>query len=252
MITNLLQINVLVEWGGTMLILYSTNTNPFNISNTLEIKNIDVLAALVVLGVVTENCFSLSTASKPVSIRRDVKEEFLEIELLSSKTIVGNIDKEYVMQVSPNFDLKEPPHSAKRLSFLMLMLHSTSSAHFIRKMPKSFNFLESSEVGSVIFRGYSVVDESTRGQLAALLAGTSPHDFEDKPIDSLPWLFKIAKEHDYVTLISDDKTPSPMFRDVLSGFKSKPAHHYTLPFWSAANRYRIHSQQFLGGRGRVS
>ena len=163
--------------------------------------------------------------------------EFLEISLQTSRTVIGDLDKEYVMQVSPDFDLKEPQHSEKRLNFLMLMLHSTSSAHFTRKMPLSLNFLESSGIDSIFFRGYSVVDESTRGQLAALLAGVSPREFADKPIDSLPWLFKIAKDHGYATVLTNDKPSSPMFKDVLSGFKTKPVHHYTQPFWSAATRY---------------
>ena len=130
---------------------------------------------------------------------------------------------------------EEIEESEKRLNFLMLMLHSTSLAHFMRKMPTSFRFLENRS-DSIFFRGYSVVDESTRGQLAALLAGSSPKDFANKSIDSFPWLFKIAKEHGYVTMVTEDKPFSPMFRDTLSGFKTKPAHHHTSPFWSAATR----------------
>ena len=179
----------------------------------------------------------LSAKNTDVNLSVNMNDEFIHVSLVSPTTRNEDQDHEYLLQVPPKLDIQEPKHSPQiKLNILMVMFHSTSTVHFKRKMPKSHSFLAKS-LTTIFMPGYSTVDESTKSQLAALLSGTSPQKLGSVPLDSLPWLFKVAKDNGYVTLFSDDKPYATDYTDTLTGFQTNPPDHYATPFWSAVYRY---------------
>ena len=168
----------------------------------------------------------------------NMDEEFVEVSLVSPRTVPETQDQEYSLQIPPNLNIPEPKTSPQtKLNVLMVMFHSTSTAHFKRKMPKSYTFLKNA-LKTIFVPGFSTIDESMKSQLTALLAGVPPAKMNSTPVDSMPWLFKIAKDNGYVTLMSEDKPYSTsMHSDTLTGFQSTRPDHYALPFWAAVYRY---------------
>ena len=160
----------------------------------------------------------------------------MEVTLMSPETGLTSEDHEYCIQVPPKFDMKKPVSSPEtKLNILMIMFHSTSAAHFKRKLPKSYTFLKNA-LKTVFVPGFSTIDDSTKSQLTAMLVGLPPGEINTHTVDSLPWLFKIAKSSGYVTLMNDDKPYSTMHSDTLTSFKSSRPDYYSAPFWAAVHR----------------
>jgi len=143
---------------------------------------------------------------------------------------------EYHIQVFPKFNLKKPKDIELKQNMLIFMLHSVSYSHFMRKLPKTYAFLQKLS-GTVFFKGFSVFDDSSKSQLVAAMSGVEPETMASyNSFDQLPWLHTLHKEQGYVTLMAEDKPCSPQYTDTLCDFKGSPTDHYGLPFWAAVHK----------------
>lgn len=102
------------------------------------------------------------------------------------------------------------------VNIMILVFDGTSAAHFQRMLPKTYSFLKD-ELDSVIFRGYSIVGESTTPAMSALLTGNSVGNNCQKfkegrrgkgdagEIDEWPFIFKELKKLGFATMWSEDQ-----------------------------------------------
>lgn len=126
------------------------------------------------------------------------------------------------------------------LNIVMLGFDSVSAASFLRKMPKTVDFLKTS-LKTYFISGQAVIGDATTPALTAMLTGLYETEVPEGrqgydnsgPIDKWPWLMKLYKEHGYVTMMAEDDPSMGAFNLRLRGFEESPAHHYARPFWLA-------------------
>lgn len=126
------------------------------------------------------------------------------------------------------------------LNVVMIGFDSVSAASFLRKMPKSLDFLKAS-LKTYFISGQTVIGDATTPALTAMLTGSYETDLPEgrqgfdgsAPIDKWPWLMKLYKEHGYVTMMAEDDPSMGAFNLRLRGFEKAPADHYARPFWLA-------------------
>jgi len=126
------------------------------------------------------------------------------------------------------------------LNVVMIDFDSVSAASFLRKMPKSLDFLKTS-LKTYFISGQAVIGDATTPALTAMLTGMYETDLPEgrqgydnsAPIDQWPWLMKLYKDHGYVTMMAEDDPSMGAFNLRLRGFEEPPAHHYARPFWLA-------------------
>lgn len=182
--------------------------------------------------------FSLYTLGKKkeTDVNTDVAEDFIQVNVQYADALPSQQHIEYHLQVSPKFSLEEPKDAHLKPNMLILILNSVSFAHFRRKLPKSYAYLNQL-AGTVFFKGFSVFDDSSKSQLAAIMSGIAPDDIASyNSFDDLPWIHTLHKEQGYATLFSEDLPCSAQYKDTLCGFAKSPADHFALPFWSAVHQ----------------
>ena len=126
------------------------------------------------------------------------------------------------------------------LNVVMIGFDSVSAASFLRKMPKSLDFLKTS-LKTYFISGQTVIGDATTPALTAMLTGSYETDLPEgrqgfdgsEPIDKWPWLMKLYKEHGYITMMAEDDPSMGAFNLRLRGFEKAPADHYARPFWLA-------------------
>ena len=126
------------------------------------------------------------------------------------------------------------------LNVVMIGLDSVSAASFLRKMPKSLDFLKTS-LKTYFISGQTVIGDATTPALTAMLTGSYETDLPEgrqgydgsAPIDDWPWLMRLYKEHGYITMMAEDDPSMGAFNLRLRGFEQSPANHYARPFWLA-------------------
>ena len=126
------------------------------------------------------------------------------------------------------------------LNVVMIGFDSVSAASFLRKMPKSLDFLKTS-LKTYFISGQAVIGDATTPALTAMLTGMYETDLPEgrqgydnsAPVDQWPWLMKLYKDRGYVTMMAEDDPLMGAFNLRLRGFEEPPAHHYARPFWLA-------------------
>jgi hypothetical protein len=104
--------------------------------------------------------------------------------------------------------LSRMSHTDAPLDIYIISLDGTSEAHFRRMLPKTHAFLKD-ELGSHMFKGYSVVGDGTLPNVNAMLSGNTAEENKKlnskaKTVDHWPLLFKDLKEKGFATLWSED------------------------------------------------
>ena len=114
----------------------------------------------------------------------------------------------------PDVAQRQKTHSSP-LNIMILAFDGTSAAHFQRMLPKTYAFLKDG-LDSIIFKGYSVVGESTTPAMSAFLTGKSEREnnafkearqgFENADfLDEWPFIFKELKRLGVATMWSEDQ-----------------------------------------------
>lgn len=127
----------------------------------------------------------------------------------------GSEQTDYHVSISEIDDVakRKETHSSP-LNIMILAFDGTSAAHFERMLPKTYAYLKDN-LESIIFKGYSVVGESTTPQLTALLTGKSFEencDFKEVRkeypdsdyVDDWPLIYKDLKRLGFATMWSED------------------------------------------------
>lgn len=109
---------------------------------------------------------------------------------------------------------RKETHSSP-LNIMILAFDGTSAAHFERMLPKTYTYLKD-ELDSIIFKGYSIVGESTTPAMSAFLTGKSVGENckvkearkghqNASVIDEWPFIFKDLKRLGIATMWSEDQ-----------------------------------------------
>lgn len=104
--------------------------------------------------------------------------------------------------------LSRMPNNDAPLDIFIIELDGTSEAHFRRMLPMTYAFLRD-ELGSYMFKGYSVVGDATLPNVNAMLTGNTVEENKelhhgDKNVDNWPLLFKDLKKNGFATMWSED------------------------------------------------
>ncbi|EDO44909.1 predicted protein, partial [Nematostella vectensis] len=127
---------------------------------------------------------------------------------------------------------------------VMIMFDSTSAANFLRKMPRTLEYLQ--ELPTVFLKGgHTIVGDGTTAQLCAMLTGIDERYQPEarrrmpgaKHVDDWRWIFRDYAERGYVTMFSEDSPGLGTFNYRLKGFRHPPTDHYGRYFWLEANKY---------------
>uniref|UniRef100_A0A2A4K9R1 Uncharacterized protein n=1 Tax=Heliothis virescens TaxID=7102 RepID=A0A2A4K9R1_HELVI len=156
-----------------------------------------------------------------------------EKSLLSS-TWVG-----YTLGFRKSVERKSPPPFREdSLNVLIFGFDSTSKNGFIRKMPKSYEYLKNT-VKATILHGYNIVGDGTPAALFPILTGKTELELPDVrkttktngTLDSMPFIFYKLKEDGYRTAYFEDMPWIGTFQYRFNGFRRQPADHYLRSFY---------------------
>ncbi|KAK3749596.1 hypothetical protein QZH41_002777 [Actinostola sp. cb2023] len=138
------------------------------------------------------------------------------------------------MQTAPKPEVlkRKVKKSGIPVNIALIMFDSTSAANFIRKMPKTNDYLKTRP--TVFMKGNTIVGDGTTAQLCAMLTGVpeeeQPEARRSKPnakvVDDWKWVFRDYQKHGYVTMYSEDSPGLGTFNYRLKGFKNPPTDHY--------------------------
>ncbi|CAD5111528.1 DgyrCDS831 [Dimorphilus gyrociliatus] len=146
-----------------------------------------------------------------------------------------NVPKSHIfINVQP----KNISTKAKNFNILLLTLESLSRDEFVRNFIQTFSYLRSKRLKSQLLYGYQA-SVDVLDTVLPLLTGYSTKkamEFVGKNqaslADSLPFIWNIFEQQNYVTLFAEDNEKKTVFEEKLNGFEESPVNHYMKPFWS--------------------
>ncbi|KAJ0170625.1 hypothetical protein K1T71_013996 [Dendrolimus kikuchii] len=133
---------------------------------------------------------------------------------------------------------RPPPGREDTLDILIFGFDSTSKNGFIRRMPKSYDYLVN-ELGGIVLEGYNIVGDGTPAALFPILTGKTELELPDvrkrmknnRTLDDMPFLFYRLKDDGYRTAYFEDMPWIGTFQYRFNGFKRMPADHYLRAFY---------------------
>ncbi|KAL3853949.1 hypothetical protein ACJMK2_013243 [Sinanodonta woodiana] len=132
------------------------------------------------------------------------------------------------------------PETDDRLSVFIFGIDSLSRSHFIRKLPKTLNFL-TNNLNVYDFKNYVTVGKNSFPNLLPFLTGKAvselPADYSNNYLDYLPFLWKEAAMLKYTTLYAEDRAHYSTFNYLKLGFRYPPTDYYFRPFMSAVESF---------------
>ncbi|CAH0598635.1 unnamed protein product [Chrysodeixis includens] len=153
--------------------------------------------------------------------------------------------------------LPSPPYRKDTPNVLIFGFDSTSKNGFIRKMPKSYQYIMRHLEGTLL-EGYNIVGDGTPAALFPILTGKNELELPDVrkkmnkngTADSMPFIFYKLKEDGYRTAYFEDMPWIGTFQYRFNGFKKQPADHYLRAFyleesnqgkkwWAKGNKYCV-------------
>ncbi|OXA51113.1 hypothetical protein Fcan01_14295 [Folsomia candida] len=130
----------------------------------------------------------------------------------------------------------------EKLNLLVIGLDSTSQQNFIRRMPKSLEYVTTT-LDAVRLDGYVKVGENTLPNLVPLLTGIGLEEFRELCVmknppmesaihlDDCPFIWKQFQAAGYRTVYAEDEVSTGIFNLVFShAFQQPPTDHYFRPF----------------------
>ncbi|XP_071798043.1 uncharacterized protein [Asterias amurensis] len=135
----------------------------------------------------------------------------------------------------------KPPSDGLGLNVVMLGLESTSRMNFFRQLPETYQLLSS--FNTIVFEGYNIVADATKGALIPLLTGKTELELPEvrqgevnsEYVDTYPLIWNDFAKNGYATMFAEDWPGIATFNLRLNGFDKQPTDHYMRNLWNAAN-----------------
>ncbi|KAI4464458.1 hypothetical protein MML48_3g00001665 [Holotrichia oblita] len=130
------------------------------------------------------------------------------------------------------------PQDGLKLNVLMFGFDSISRNTFIRKLPKSYDYLVN-HLGGLVLKGYNIVGDGTPQALTPILTGKTELELPDvrkrflhtQNVDVYPFIWKDFQENGYVTAFLEDLPSTGIYQYRLNGFLKQPTDHYMRPYY---------------------
>ncbi|XP_026317967.1 uncharacterized protein LOC113228796, partial [Hyposmocoma kahamanoa] len=132
--------------------------------------------------------------------------------------------------------IKPKANREDAINVIVIGFDSISRNMFLRKAPKSYNYL-THDLNAVVMHGYNIVGDGTPEALFPFLSGKSMLAFSDsarsmlrsKQLRNENFIFHQAEEDGYRTLYFEDSPRMHTFQKNFIGFLTRPTHHYLRP-----------------------
>lgn len=185
-----------------------------------------------------------------------INSDFVKVSCTSNKTkwsaVLASVRKDETVWKNTGWE-KVPPESLK-MNVLIFGLDSISHNMFIRKLPKSYEYL-SKVLNAVILEGYNIVGDGTPQALIPMLTGKTELELPDTRkrfynsvyVDSYPLIWKQYRNAGYVTGYLEDLPTTGIFTYRLNGFENIPTDHYMRTYYLADIYERKKWSQFCTG-----
>ena len=127
-----------------------------------------------------------------------------------------------------------------RLNVLMMGFDSLSRNAFIRKLPKTYDYLTKILEADVL-KGYNIIGDGTPQALIPILTGytelelpeTRKRKFISTFVNTYPMIWKDYQKAGYVTAFNEDEPKIGTFSYRLNGFDAQPTDHYMRTYYQA-------------------
>ncbi|XP_026672078.1 uncharacterized protein LOC108628160 isoform X1 [Ceratina calcarata] len=142
--------------------------------------------------------------------------------------------------------------NALKLNVLMFGFDSLSRNTFIRKLPKTYQYLKEN-LDALILEGYNIVGDGTPQALIPILTGKIELELPDTRkrmgskanyVNVYPMIWNEYKKKSYITGFMEDVHHIGTFTYRLKGFKKQPTDHYMRTYYLAAAQYFRHYKKF--------
>lgn len=149
-----------------------------------------------------------------------------------------------------------PDQQSPKLNVLIYGFDSLSRNSFIRKLPKSYEYLTNQLKGDVL-QGYNIVGDGTPQALIPLLTGFNELELPEtrkrmansKYVDeAFPFVWKEYEREGYLTAFNEDIPSVGTFSYRLNGFKNTPTTHYMRTYYLAIEPEIRNYQQLCVGK----
>ncbi|XP_059144630.1 uncharacterized protein LOC131931793 [Physella acuta] len=135
----------------------------------------------------------------------------------------------------------KPPANGLGMSVAMLVFDSMSRMSWLRRMPKTRDYMVK-RLGAIELKGYNIVGDATTAAMFPILTGkhevelpeARKHFSGSKHLDDFPWIWKQFQKNGYITSWADANIDIGPFNLRLQGFKHQPTDFYMRPFYLAA------------------
>ncbi|XP_034112705.2 uncharacterized protein LOC117573538 isoform X1 [Drosophila albomicans] len=125
---------------------------------------------------------------------------------------------------------------------LMFGFDSLSRNAFMRKLPRSYNYL-TKQLGAVVLKGYNIVGDGTPQALIPLLTGYTELELPETRkrvsgsgyVDAYPMIWKDFARLGYVTSFNEDMPNAGTFTYRMNGFETQPTDHYLRTYYMQAS-----------------
>lgn len=154
---------------------------------------------------------------------------------------------------------KDVPEDGLKLNVLMFGFDSLSRNTFIRKLPKTYQFLRQN-LNTQVLEGYNIIGDGTPQALIPILTGKIELELPETRkrmghkanfVDVYPLIWKEYKESGYITGFMEDVHHIGTFTYRLKGFKTQPTDHYMRTYYIAAAPFFKYSKKYcMGGEPR--
>lgn len=142
--------------------------------------------------------------------------------------------------VRKDVDLVKRKKEVNGVNVLMMGFDSLSRNAFIRKLPKSFDYL-TNKLHADVLKGYNIIGDGTPQALIPILTGftelelpeTRKRKFSSTFVNSYPMIWKKYQKAGYVTSFNEDQPKIGTFSYRLNGFDKQPTDHYMRTYYQA-------------------
>lgn len=132
----------------------------------------------------------------------------------------------------------------------VLGFDSLSRLAFMRKLPKSYEYLTKNLTGLVL-KGYNIVGDGTPQAIIPILTGktelelpdTRKRKFKSDFVNVYPFIWDEYKKHGYMTAYNEDLPTTGIFTYRLNGFQKQPTDHYMRTYYVEQENYK-HYKEF--------
>ncbi|XP_035734477.1 uncharacterized protein LOC118447091 isoform X1 [Vespa mandarinia] len=158
-------------------------------------------------------------------------------------------------EIKRKYSWDNVPNNSLKLNVLMFGFDSLSRNTFIRKLPKTYQYLKHN-LNTLVLEGYNIVGDGTPQALIPILTGKIELELPETRkrmgqkaqfVNIYPMVWKEYKEKGYITGFMEDVHHIGTFTYRLKGFKEQPTNHYMRTFYLAAERYFRNYNKFCMG-----